>query len=401
MTFFQFYGDLAHGVKYIHLYVFAPCFSSPAGDYVDADGGTYQAVLTATHELGNWDDILAKSQPHAAGVKVALLFSETGDIFLDSYGTAGAAKRSLYIALSHLQLAIDILTEEDLVDGLLNNYAVLYITHAFVNDKASRSAEDWVNAGGRLVSTVNGGFQNQANMTNSAIVNRLFGLSSDHSIYIGTRVGVDARVDFIKQDLAFAEVLDTVSVSINNDTGSGNITVVGAKTIFTPPPHSTTLARFSDSSAAAFSRNVGKGKVFFFAFHLGLSYFYPAIPKQPVARGSTDQCFNHWLPTKFDEQARKLVALPVQGVVGAAPVLSSEPLVDIGVLAAANLGTVIPVTSWAGDDPLLGLNLTLQFNCDFKTATLASGNKIVVSKTASGRDSFKFDLHVADAIILR
>jgi hypothetical protein len=61
-------------------------------------------VLRSTHELGQWDDILAEGKAHAAGVKVAVLFSETGDIFLDSYGTVGSAKRSLYIALVHSQV---------------------------------------------------------------------------------------------------------------------------------------------------------------------------------------------------------------------------------------------------------------------------------------------------------
>jgi hypothetical protein len=397
----QFYGDLAHGVKYLHLYVFAPSFSSPAGDYVDADGGTYQEVLKSTRELGNWDDILSKSKPHAAGVKVALLFSETGDIFLDSYGTAGAAKRALYISLVHSQLAMDVLTEEDLIDGSLNSYAVLYLTHTFVNDKASQAIAKWVKAGGRLVSTVSGGMRNQANATNPAISAGLLGLTGDHSIYTGTRTGVDARVDFIKQDLAFAEVLDTVQLAFTAGDAGGNITtVVGEKAMVTPPPDATTLATFSDGSPAAFSRNVGSGKVFFFAFHPGLSYFHPAIPKRPVARGSTDECFNHWVPTDFDAQARHLAALPTHGIVGAAPVLSSEPRVDIGVLAAAKLGTVIPVTNWAGK-PLVGLNLTLQFDCNFETAALASGGKVVASKTASGRSTFALDVDVADAIILR
>ena len=58
----------------------------------------YEEILKATNELGAWDDILAASQTHAAGVKTAMLFAETGDIWLDSYGTAGAAKRALYVS---------------------------------------------------------------------------------------------------------------------------------------------------------------------------------------------------------------------------------------------------------------------------------------------------------------
>ena len=404
----QFYGDLAHGVKYIHLYVFAGSQSSPAGDYVDADGGTFEQVLRATHELGQWDDILADSVPHAAGVKVALLFSETGDIFLDTYGTAGAAKRSLYIALVHSQVAIDVVTEDDLVDGTLQEYAVLYLCHAHVNDAASTAVAGWVKAGGTVVSSVVGGMRNQLNQTNAAL-STVFGADASLAVYSGTRPsGVDNgnRIDFIKQDLAFAEVLDTVTVSFTGPDGNhelGNLTVVGEKTVLgrPHPADATVLATFdSDGSTAAYSRAVGQGKAVFFAFYPGLSYFLPAIPKKPVSRGSTDECFNHWVPRDFNVVARTLVAAPALTVPGAAPVLSSEARVDIGVLAAAGKGTVLPVTNWAGN-PLKGLELTLQFKCQFSKAALASGGTVTTTLLPSGFHKFVFDLEVADALILR
>jgi hypothetical protein len=408
----QFYGDLAHGVKYIHLYVFAPSFSSPAGDYVDADGGTYEQVLRATHELGQWDDILADSVPHAAGVKVALLFSETGDIYQDSYGTAGAAKRSLYIALAHSQVAMDVVTEDDLTDGTLHEYAVLYLCHAHVNDAASNAVAAWVKTGGIVVSSVIGGMRNQQNQTNTAL-STVFGFGANQTlgplVYSGSRPsGVDNgnRIDFIKQDLAFAEVLDTATVSFTDPGGSqerGKLTVVGEKTIFRSPlpVDATVLATFdSDGSPAAYSRVVGQGKAVFFAFYPGLSYFHPAIPKRPVDRGSTDESFNHWVPRDFNVAARTLAAAPALSVHGAAPVLSSEARVDIGVLAASGKGTVLPVTNWSGSS-VKGLELTLQFKCKFSKATLASGGPVTATPLSSGFYKFVFDLEVADALILR
>jgi hypothetical protein len=68
---------------------------------------------------------------------VALLFSETGDIWKDTYGTAGSAKRALYIALKHAQLAIDVLVEEDCEDGTLNEYSILYIANANIRQTAA------------------------------------------------------------------------------------------------------------------------------------------------------------------------------------------------------------------------------------------------------------------------
>jgi hypothetical protein len=354
-------------------------------------------------------------------VKVAVLFSETGDIYLDNYGTAGAAKRALYITLTHSQLALDVVTEEDLVDGTLDTYAALYVAHTYVNDAASGAVAKWVAAGGTVISMVSGGLRNQANATNNAFA-QLLGLSSDDNVgvYTGTRSGVDARVDFIKQDLAFAEIIDTVTAvglpsfprsgggdgtveesvvdtpaSIKSDT-----VVVGEKAIFTAPTDAVVLATFnSDGKPAAYARKVGAGKAVFFGFHIGLAYFFPAIPKLPVARGSTDESFNHWVPTEFDPLARTLAVAPLANIVGASPVLSTEPRVDIGVLAAAGKGTVIPITNWAGASKQV--NLTLQFPCKFEAATLASGAALKVSKTPTGNSIFGFELDVADAIILR
>jgi hypothetical protein len=73
---------------------------------------------------------------------------------------------------------------------------------------------------------------------------------------------------------------------------------------------------------------------------------------------------------------------------------------DIGVISAAKTGTLIPVTNW-GPAKVHGLNLTLQFECTFVHATLASGGEVAVHKTASGHTSLVFDLDVADAVILR
>ena len=87
------------------------------------------------------------------------------------------------------------------------------------------------------------------------------------------------------------------------------------------------------------------------------------------------------------------------GVAGARPILSSEPLVDIGVLAAAGLGTALPVVNWAGA-PVAALVLTLQFECAFSNATLATGGRVAVGRDGSWL-TLTFELDVADAVILR
>ena len=138
------------------------------------------------------------------------------------------------------------------------------------------------------------------------------------------------------------------------------------------------------------------------AFHLGLSYFRPALPKRPPARGSVDETFNHFVPTAFGVAARQLIEDATSHIHGLRPVVvKQERRLDLMVIAAAGRGTVITVVNWSDQAFVHALQLELHFDCNFSTATLASGGAVQVGKSAEGRTTLTFDLGIADAIILR
>ena len=205
-----------------------------------------------------------------------------------------------------------------------------------------------------------------------------------------------------KQDLRFSPIHGNITVAgqgRNDDT----LKVLGhqASLALTDPVlHDDVHATFGDGSLALFRRTHGHGFAFVSAFHVGLAYMWPAIPVRPAARGSTDYTLNHFLPTEFALGARQLAALPVDGVVGARAVLSNEALVDVGIWAAAGKGTALVLVNWS-PSPVRGLNLTLQFECDFEKAALAGGGAVAASTTAAGWKAFVFELDVADALVLR
>ena len=74
----------------------------------DVEGGSYENVLRAMWELGSFEDIIMHGQEQGAGARTAVLYSRTADIWQSSGGgvfeTLLAHKRSLYIALKHMQL---------------------------------------------------------------------------------------------------------------------------------------------------------------------------------------------------------------------------------------------------------------------------------------------------------
>ena len=106
----QLWGDIAHGATQIDLFYLVESFSGYTCDYADADGGIYPAVRAAFNLLGSFEDIVQAGHVQAQGAAVALLFSETSDIWVD-VTTPGAPMRSMYLALRHAQLPVDILIE--------------------------------------------------------------------------------------------------------------------------------------------------------------------------------------------------------------------------------------------------------------------------------------------------
>lgn len=318
-------------------------------------------------------------------------------------GTPGAEKRALYIALRHAQIALDVVVEDDVLDGTLNEYAVLYATAGHVTQACAEALVQWVGDGGTLFAAGGMALLNETNQTNLVLAG-LFGIEQ-YSVF-GREAGPGTQeISYIKQDLAYAKVLDRVTIVPDSEAvgvaTAEELLVVGEKAILTPDNSSrSTLGHFSDGSAALYSKVHGQGKVFVAAFPVGLAYFRPAMPFRPVARGNTDLTFNHWIPQNFSAGARAAAALPVAGVEGARPVLSSEPRVDIGVVAAKGKGTAIIVTNWT-PTRIKQLNLTVQFSLTGTNVTLATGGTVREEAAAHGMRSFIFDLGVADTLIVR
>ena len=367
---------------------------------------TDPAVREGLNLLGAFENIVQNGVAQAQGAAVALLYSETADIFRDPVGTLGTGLRTLYLALRHAELPVDVVTEDDA--GLLKHYSCLYVTMPHMTTEFGEAVARWVATGGAVSATAGAGMLNQSNQTNLPFSN-LVGVNQS-GIHTGwhskTIMGdQDNRTIFYaKQDLRFAELLDTVALDSSFFGGADDappLVVKGAKSIYTVAGDAQLVevtAKFADGSPAAHTRHHGKGLAHYAGFLPGLAYYEPAIPLRPCDRSSVDSGFAHFIPTEMDVRARQFIAAPLQGVPGASPVTASEPLVEVGIITAPGLGTALPCVNWAGG-PQEEFSVTLHFHVDFETATLASGGKVAVS---ANRSTFTFAMcDTIDALILR
>ena len=406
----QFYADLAHGVDRFDLFHLVPSTSGYTCDYVDADGGAYPTVRGALNALGSFEDIVAEGIVQPNGAAVALLYSESADIWYGSVGSYGAGLRSLYIAWRHAQVPVQIFTEDDCTAGRLFHADVLVVTVPNIADAAGKAIAEWVKAGGTVLATASGGLLNEYNQTN-VHMQALLGVSQS-GVWRGLQDSFNGTVDLIKQDLQFVSTLDTVTltapVAEELALSGSNLSMAckGAKSVFEVSSNAaaSVIATFSDGSPAAIRTPVARGSSYYLGFLPGLSYFDPAIPLRPVDRGSTDENFNHFLPTAFSDVARALITLPLADRLktndsSVVPVRSTEPLVEVGLIKAAGIGYALPCINWVGK-LLTEFTVTLQDDSiALRTASLASGGALAISED---KRSFTFALAAtADVLVLR
>lgn len=420
--------QIAHGVKIIDLFQLTTSTSGYTCDYTDQDTGMYQQVRTTLNELTMFDDIVNSGSAQLNLAKVAILYSETADIWYSPLYTPGASKRSLYLALRHAQLPLDIVTEDDCVEGILNHYSLLCVVDPHVSEAAMTAVSQWTNAGGRVVVTAGGAQLNEYNMTNAATQKLLPVVQ--HGIWTGRRYSRhNATIFFVKQELPFAETLDQVTTTATaKDAGRGAapIGVFGEKSIFSySGPKSGIMATFSDKSPAQVTVPKGKGQATYLGFHPGLAYMQPALPRRPVDRTPDLAGFTHFVPTEFNLAVRDLLLELVKDVPDARPIVSSNPLVEVGYVTSS-VGVALPLVNWAtqGNQTgfFLGENVTrvkislagLKLPPRFTNATLAScgslamkacaarqSNKLVPLNVSTDKLTLTIDVAIADCIVLR
>src|SRR6185503_8167851 len=71
--------------------------------------------------------------------------------------------KCLWTALRHAQIPVDIVVEDDLIDGSASRYRVLYLAADRLSRAAATGLAAWVRDGGTLISMAGGGFRDEYN----------------------------------------------------------------------------------------------------------------------------------------------------------------------------------------------------------------------------------------------
>jgi hypothetical protein len=314
------FSALIHGAKTLHFYCYGPYFAFADG--MVSDNLDVQRVLGRTlRDIAAADRYLQPARVEPA--QVAILYGKSHEIWQDE-AAVGTERRTLYLACQHAHVPVDMLSEDDLVDGVLSSYRVLYLTESNLRRAAAAQIVAWVNHGGILQMSAGSARADEFNEPMAELLD-----------LAGVRVNA---VDKPKGDYR-----EHFGIPYQNPRGEIALAAGPLWPACTLPllgyaedavaAGAEVLATFADGKPAICRRQAGRGTVLRFAFMPGLGYVRAAGP-QP------DQVITGYRP----EQLPVLTAaITLAGIV--APISLSEPLVEAQLLRGPQ-ADVIPLANW-------------------------------------------------------
>lgn len=381
----SWFTALAHGAKMLHLFCATPLSVSYTENYISMrEPEMYRAIYDAIRETGIAEDFIIDGEVRCGNI--GILASCATEILGDG-GNFNLETKCIYYALRHAQLPVEFITEEQILDGELEHFKVLYVVGSHTLEAVAKKLEQWVSDGGVLFCSVGGGLQNERNERNEAMA-KLLGIEPSN---------LDGGLPFvahIKQDLPRIEPLDTVECDA---LGLSFPALIYRRKVKPVSGDVVVIGRFKDGEPAIITRAVGKGRVYFAGTFIGAAYVRSAIPFRPWDRGTKDTSFNHFLPTGFDAKLRALICKPAEDA-GTAPfVKCSSELVEATVIDSKH-GIAVPLMNFSGKR-INGLEVTVRGVKKVRAVRALHRSKVPFS-VRHDELTVKLDLDVADILLI-
>ena len=280
---------VARGTRAIEWYTYGPDYSK--GDSFSQSPELLEQVARAARFLGKAEPYLygAKfaSQPEVAFVtpRSSEIWSRATDLGLTTFENA----KWVYLALLHAHVPLDILSEQQLAEGKLDLYKVIYIPGTHLRRDSASALREWVRAGGTVWTDATGLSHDEANQPASAM-NEMLGLADRKLESWGSCEAYHAS------DLKpFTETDPPAGAEFTWDKAKLHASI-GREPLH--PKTAEVLATFADGKPAVTRNRFGKGQAIAAGLWSGLSY------SARVRRSDFD------MRADFDAALRALIAAP-------------------------------------------------------------------------------------------
>lgn len=290
--------------------------ASPDGwsteNYIAYRGGipTWKIIRAISGMAGLIEDHLLPARTEPA--KIAMLLSEASDVWeLNGKGQwdvkpgseetniSQEERMAIWFALRKAGHRVDHLTEEDCADGLLKNYAVLYVCGQNLDRKAAAAIREWVANGGVVFATAGAARKDEFDAPLPDL---------DEVLGRGRQVAYNRHKGAMRArlELLFEKPLDTVKLA------SGELMkALCSREEFEITKGAKVLATFGDNNPAWIENAFGQGRGYYIGTLPGQAWLQPSMPFTPCGKGGVDS--SPWMvePIDHDALAASVILHPV------------------------------------------------------------------------------------------
>jgi len=303
---------IARGTTAFEWYTYGPDYSK--GDSFSQSPELLGQVARAARFLGKAEPFLYGArfakQPEVAFVtpRSSEIWSRATDLSLTTFENA----KWVYLALRHAHIPLDILSEQQLAEGKLDRYKVIYIPGTHLRRDSASAVREWVRAGGTVWTDANGLSHDEANQPSTAM-NEMLGIA-DRKLETWGSVEQYRATDL----KPLTETNPPAGAEFTWD--KAKLTARIAREPLTAKS-AEILATFADGKPAVTRNRFGKGEAIVAGLWSGLSY------SATVRRTDFD------MHTDYDPAIRALIAAPALSRGVYRPAAASDALVESIALA--------------------------------------------------------------------
>lgn len=392
---------VAHGCKTVQVYQMSPEYNRPNETMTERafvpSNGNVTGLANAFRMMAQTEDLSGPGLP-LTGRKVAILFSRPSQAF-DAFGGVeiiDSLNGDVYsqntdwhmdqvgtfeCCAAHMNVPVDWLDDEDVMAGKLSTYSVLYVSGPNLSARARNLIEAWVNAGGKLVTSVGAGRYDWDNEPHAAPLCNLGGLTqavrarkSIENIFTITASG-GGNIDATR----YVEIVSTADSSVKSRTMGYVTNATDMRATVTGASSGDVVARFAnDDAPAVVDVAVGSngGRHISFLFPMGMSY---------IGLGNAPSSFeNPVFPGVFPAGHRDfLVTRPLSYTTYKRPVEVDVPMMECPVLTSS-AGWAIVVLNWTSTSGTRSFRIRPPFAPVGNTVTKPDGTTIALTATGDG-----------------
>ena len=287
-------------------------------NYIAYRGGlpTFKTIRTISSMAGLIEDYLLPARVEKT--PVAMLLSMASDVWelegksqWDIKPGSGATnvfqeeRKNIWYCLRKAGYRVDFITEDDIKEGLLDNYRVLYIVGQNLERKAAEKIKQWIEKGGIVFATASAARRDEFDQS-LEILDDVFGRGKQLS-YLKYRGPLRAKLE-----LLFQQPVDRIMM--NGKTSK----VLCNKELFEVLPESEIIARYcSDGQPAWIKKKTGNGIAYYGGTLPGQSYIKSGLSFLPCGKGGINQEFCHFgagnqEPVVKDLLSEELILMPLK-----------------------------------------------------------------------------------------